>query len=126
MPVEHVIEGWCALSNEDSILNSINDDPDKCVHDTPAADVICDSRLAHENEAPGELGSISPNSTPDMKTSALPTALYATHVGTTHPSAGIAKNSARPRPCHLVLVRREVMPKLLRQIEGGKVLLVML
>ena len=51
-------------------------------------------------------------------------ALYATHAGTSHPSASFVKNWMRPRPCHLVLVRKEVMPKLLRQIEGGRVLLV--
>ena len=61
-----------------------------------------------------------------METSARTAAVYVTHAGTTHPSASFAKNSARPRPCHLILVRQEVMLKLLRKIQGGKVLLVMM
>ena len=108
----------CALSNGDGILTSMNEDRGEFVHETPAADDIRDSRLVHRNEAPGELAEneerLSPFSPPAMKTSAHTAALYATLAGTLHPSANFAKNSARPRSCHFVLVRQEAMPKLLR------------
>ena len=67
IPVEHVVEGLCALSNgdgifismnDDRILTSMNDNRSECVHETPMEDDICDSSLAHRNEAPEDLGKI--------------------------------------------------------------------
>ena len=54
-PAQHVVEGLCAVSNGDGIINSMNDDRGRFVQETPMADDIGDSRLAHGNEVPGEL-----------------------------------------------------------------------
>ena len=115
MSIEYVVGGLCAISNGDSILTSSLRTGRK-VSEIRFSDV--GNPLEPEN-GPGS------SEVRAMKTSARTAALYATQVGLTHPSASFAKNSARPRPCYLVLVRQEVMAKLSRQIEGGKVLLIM-
>ena len=55
MPAEHVVEGLCAIINGDGIFNSMND-RGEWLQEKRAADDIDESRLAHRNEVPRELG----------------------------------------------------------------------
>ena len=50
MPVEHVVEGFCALRNGDRIFTSMNDGLGELLHKKDATDDILDSLLVHRYE----------------------------------------------------------------------------